>query len=144
MAKWFATTIALVVDEVSMTNSDHHLAIKRNGESVSITWAKGFSHLENTINVEPYRVRSEQTGTLCAILALELADLVRQETYPAIPCALTVAEQDLCHARQYIQAIKAVRARWNDLGCPMGLRDAKDLVDAYRRTVPSLAAEMAG
>jgi hypothetical protein len=131
--KWIATTIALVVDECLTTDEDHHLVISRNGTALSLTWNKGYSYLESVVNISAHTARHEDRGVLCAMLALDVAEMSRREAYPQIPCKLTTAEQDLCHGKQYIQAIKALRERYSSVGVSLSLRDAKASVDAYRR-----------
>jgi len=69
-----------------------------------------------------------------AILDAQLANIndsiytYRQEKSRVEGETLTATERSMVLARDYIPAIKSVRARTN-----LGLKEAKDLVDAYRQ-----------
>lgn len=71
-------------------------------------------------------------------LRLQLSDVEHEigTVHNERPRISTLNEQEkaMCHARDYIGAIKSLRGRSTPY---LGLKEAKDIVDAYRDTLPN-------
>lgn len=79
--------------------------------------------------------------------AIKLVDqVIESQRESGLYMGLTKTERDLIQGNQWIDAIKSVRARTKTPACPQGisLKEAKDMVVAYRDTLAVVSTDQYG
>lgn len=123
---WVSQTIATMVNLASETDKAHRLTVSKTPSGgLQLTISEGWAQSANDADVTSWAARQEPTGVLCARIALQVANILASDLYKV--SELNQDERDMVARGENIAAIKAIRLRGG-----LGLKDAKDLVDAYR------------